>query len=489
MSFIEITKDVIFNAFTEKGDYAYESTGSYCLDFYASVGGMRFNLKMALMNFLKAYKEDPLTAIKLLFYTRDVRGGLGERSLFRYLFNTLANMYPSVAKQVVKYIPIYGRYDDLFAAFDTEIRRDVMDIIKEQLREDLENKKNNKPISLLAKWMPSINTSSDEVRDLAVRVSQSLGMTKEEYRKMLSCLRKDLIVENNLREKDYTFNYDEVPSNAMFKYQKAFFRNDGKRYNEYLDSVKQGNVKINSKVLYPYEVIRKFERGPYRLTDEEKISLDVIWNSFNREEITAKTIVVRDGSGSMLDDEQVSANSVATSLALLFAERLTGMFKNKFITFSSKPRLISVEGSSIEEKYKFICRYNDYTTTSIQKVYELIYKVYSHEKFRKEDALDRIVIISDMEFDEIKGFDASSYEYFKTLFAKKGFDLPEVVFWNVRSRHTHFPAKMSDNNVILVSGATPLIIDLISKYDISNSYDLMLKSLEKYSCFDNIKFE
>ena len=157
MGFIEITKDVIFNAFTEKGDLAYESTGSFCLDYYASIGGMRFNINEALMNFMKAYKEDPVIAIKLLFYTRDIRGGLGERSIFRYIFNTLCNMYPDVAKQVIKYIPIYGRYDDLFAGYDSPVRKEIISLIKTQLQEDLENKKHNQPISLLAKWMPSIN--------------------------------------------------------------------------------------------------------------------------------------------------------------------------------------------------------------------------------------------------------------------------------------------------------------------------------------------
>ena len=116
----------------------------------------------------------------------------------------------------------------------------------------------------------------------------------------------------------------------------------------------------------------------YNPSPEEKASLNTIWNSFDKTSISSKTIVVRDGSGSMYDCEAVSANCVATSLALLFAERLTGEFKNKFITFSSRPRIIEVKGNDIYEKYKFISKYDDISSTNIEAVYNLIFKVYQN---------------------------------------------------------------------------------------------------------------
>ena len=496
MSFIEITKEMLDVAFTENGDKAYKTTGSYCLDYFSLVGGMRFNFASALTNFMKAYKEDPILAIKILFFARDVRGGLGERNIFRFTFNSLCNFAPSVAKQVISYIPTYGRYDDLFSAYSTPVQNEVAEYIKEQLLKDVEAKKENRAISLLAKWMPSINTSSSETRVLAQKVASSLGMSKEEYRKTLSSLRKGLIIENNLREKDYTFDYEKVPGGAMFKYRNAFYKNDQERYEEYLDAVNKGEKKMNSSTLYPYEVIRKLENDFYFDEEDEKgmskqelASLNTIWNSFDRESIASKTIVVRDGSGSMLDNEMVSANSVATSLALLFAERLEGEFKNKFITFSSRPQLVEVQGETIEEKYKFMTRYNDYTNTDIEKVYNLILKVYNSPKFSKEDALDRIVIISDMEFDCAVDSNDSTFEVFKKKFEDLGYKLPEVVFWNVRARSTHVPVKMNEENVKLVSGASSSIIDMVTKNEAYNPYDMMIKCLEKYSCFDSIVIE
>ena len=201
MSFFEISEQILNNAFTENGDKAFNTTGSACLDYFSLVGGMRHNTIDALNLFMKAYFEDPKTAIKLLFYVRDIRAGLGERNLFRYHFNALVNMYPNVGRQLIKYIPEYGRFDDLLVALNTPIKKDVIKFIDDQLKIDVENKKNNRPISLLAKWLPSINTSSIETKELAKIIASSLGMKNVEYRKMLSFLRKDLIIENNLREK------------------------------------------------------------------------------------------------------------------------------------------------------------------------------------------------------------------------------------------------------------------------------------------------
>ena len=489
MSFIKITKDMLNVAFTENGDRAYKTSGYYCLDYFSLIGGMRYNYTNALNNFMKAYKEDPILAIKILFFARDIRGGLGERNIFRFTFNALCNLAPNVAKQVLAYIPTYGRYDDLFSAYSTPVRKEVVKMIKEQLNEDIQNKKDNKGISLLAKWMPSINTSSSETRVLAKKLASSLGMSNEEYRKTLSMLRKDFIIENNLREKDYSFDYESVPGGAMFKYRGAFFKHDEERYSAFLDAVNSGEKKINSSTIFPYEVIRKFENGDVN-TKKDANALDTIWNSFSREGIDSKTIVVRDGSGSMYDCEKVSANSVATSLALLFAERLEGEFKNKFITFSSHPKLVEVEGKTIKEKYNFISQFDDYSNTNIEKVYKLILNVYSNPNFKKEDALDRIVIISDMEFDCIEeDNEISTYEFFKKEFEKLGFKLPEVVFWNVRARSTHLPVTMNEANVKLVSGASSSIIDMVIKNDSTTPYEMMLKCLEKYSCFDSLIIE
>ena len=483
MGFYQITEKILNEAFTEKGDKAFKSTGSACLDYFSIVGGMRYNLNDALKLFMKSYYEDPILTIKILFYIRDINGGLGERNLFRAAFNTLSNMSPEVAKQLITYIPKYGRYDDLLVCLQTPLKEEVLELINNQLFEDIVNKKDGKPISLLAKWLPSINTSSQEARDLAKVIAKGLGMTKEEYRKTLSSLRKGMIVENNLREKDYTFKYDFIPGGAMLKYRKAFFRNDKERYNEYLGLLRDGKSKINTKNLYPYEIIRALDN---EVSSEELDALDIMWKNFDRSELTSKTIIVRDGSGSMYDNNPVSAISVATSLAILFAEQLTGEFKNKFITFSRNPEIVEIKGNTIYEKNEYLKLFDDYDTTNIKGVYDLILKTYKNKSFTKEDTLDRIVIISDMQFDALPNSSLSTFEYFEKEFEKIGFKIPEVVFWNVRARSIQFPT-INKYNVKLVGGASPKIIESIIKNTGLTAYGYMIECLEKYSCFDSIK--
>ena len=483
MSFYEITEKLLNEAFTENGDKAYRSTGSFCLDYFSLVGAMRFNLKDALNLFMKSYYEDPRLTIKILFYIRDIRSGLGERDLFRYALNSLANMYPHVAKQLIKYIPEYGRYDDLLVLIDSAACKDVIDFIKKQLDEDIKNKKDGKPISLLAKWLPSINTSSYETKIYASKIASALGLKKADYRKMLSFLRKGVIIENNLREKDYSFNYENLPGGAMFKYKGAFYRNDNERYKKYLEDLSSGKVKMNANTLYPYEVIRRLE---YDDRFDEYQTLDAIWKSFDRSNINSKTIIVRDGSGSMYDDYAVSANSVATSLAILFAEQLTGSFKDTFITFSSRPKLIKIKGDMIHEKYKYVSSFCDCSNTNIQKVYELILNVYKDKSFSANDALDRIVIISDMEFDCMVNAKMSTFEFFEKEFKKLGYKMPEVVFWNVRARSIHFPV-MNKLGVKLVSGASAKIIEMVTNNLSVDAYAFMIECLEKYSFVDKIE--
>lgn len=487
MNFIDITKEKLNRAFTENNDLAYATTSSACLDYFALIGAKRFDLDGAFACFIKAFYEDKLLAIKILFYTRDIKHGLGERNLFRYTFNALCNFYPSIAKQLLNYIPIYGRYDDLLVALNTPVENDMVKLIQKQLEIDIENKKNNKPISLLAKWLPSINTSSSETRMMANRLINLLNIDKKSYRQLLAFLRKDIIIENNLRLKDYTFNYENVPSCAMFLYKNAFLRNDEKRYSEYLDDLACNKKTINSQVLYPYQIVREIFNKKSIDSANRKV-LNLTWKELVGKTDDSKTLVVRDGSGSMYDGFNPSANDVASSLTILFAEKLTGLFHNKFITFSSRPKLVEFKDiQDIVDKCNFLMNYDDCSNTNIEKVYNLIIDIYKDKNFNKEDALDRIVIISDMEFDECSNVKLSTFEKFKKDFATIGYQMPQLVFFNVRARHMTLPVTKNEKGVILVSGSSKNIIDIITSNESFDPYDFMIKTLAKYNCFNTIK--
>ena len=487
--------------YTENEDIAYKSTGSACLDFFSLCGGMRRNLSDLDKLFAKAYAENPVVAIKILFYMRNIRGGLGERNSFRVLLKELAQFYPEMAKQIVYAVPEYGRWDDLLVLLDTPVKDDAIALIKSQIEKDKKAMEKGEEVSLLGKWLPSINTSSRESVARAKIVMAALGMKAVEYRKLCSALRKEIkILEDNLRRKDYTFDYSKQPSQAMLRYKKAFMCNDEERYKSFLNKVveqaeklargeeipEEEKVKLNTKTLYPYQIVSPFMdgwSGFKHLPDEKALPLEASWKALDRGTFGSKTIVVRDGSGDF------AAINIASSLALFFAEQLDGAYKNSFITFSSEPRLIQVPetADTFEKKLNFISKFDDCTNTDIGKVYSLILQVAKSGNVPKEEMIERILIISDMEFDYCAE-GVSTFEFYKKEFEAAGYELPEIVFWNVEARDTHLPVTMNEKGVKLVSGASANIFaDVVSgDLKVVTPYEFMLQILEPYAEFDKL---
>ena len=239
---------------TENGATTYISTKSHCLDLFGAIGAIRRSPENDIINrFIKAYAEDRDLALKTLFFARDAREGLGERRVFRVILNYLAKTEPGSVRRNIEYIAEYGRYDDLLCLIGTPCEKDVIRLIDAQLKKDIAS---DGSVSLLAKWLPSVNTSNKEAVRAARRLARLLGMSEMQYRKTVVALRKRIdILENRLRVMDYTFDYSKQPALAMLKYRSAFYDNDFDRYCEYLDNVKHGNAKMHTGVLTPYDVI------------------------------------------------------------------------------------------------------------------------------------------------------------------------------------------------------------------------------------------
>ena len=390
---------------------------------------------------------------------------------------------------------------------ETSVKDDAVALIKSQIEKDQSAMAEGREVSLLGKWLPSINTSRAESVSLAKQLMKALGMKAVEYRKLCSALRKEIkILENNLRTRDYTFDYSKQPSQAMLRYKKAFIRNDEERYKAFLNKAieqaekiargeeipEEERVKLNTKTLYPYQIVAPFMdgwRGTISLPDEQALPLEASWKSLDRGTYNSRTIVVRDGSGSMYHGIGDSPINIATSLALLFAEQLDGAYKNSFITFSENPHLIQIPETcdTLQKKLHFISKYGEVANTNIGRVYELILDVAKNNNVPKEEMIERILIISDMEFDYCAE-GVSSFEHWKHEFEKAGYELPELVFWNVEARDTHLPVTQNEKGVKLVSGASANIFaDVVSgDLKVVTPYDFMLKILEPYSEFDAI---
>lgn len=471
---------------TENGALTNASTFSDCLDLFATAGALRHaDDGEVIARVMRAYAESPELALKILFFARDVRGGLGERRFFRVALRCLADNAPHSVIKNIEYVPEFGRYDDLLALFGTECEAAALAYIKKAWDKDVAALDTERAeVTLLAKWLPSVNTSNADAVRAAKTVAKYLGLNDAQYRKTLTKLRARIkIIENNLRTRDYTFDYEKQPSGAMLKYRKAFMRNDGARYSEYLGRVAEGKAKMHTGTLTPYDIVYRC-LDVLNISPAERKALDVTWNALPEFSCGNNALAVVDGSGSMYSWTSPSPAAVAQSLGIYLAEHAEGEYAGHFITFSKTPKLVEIKGKDIYEKVKYCASFNEVANTNIAAVFELILNTAVKNKLPQSELPSRLYIISDMEFDYCAdGAELTNFEYAKAQYEANGYKLPELVFWNVDSRNTNQPVTMNDRGVILVSGFSPRIFDMVTGGNLS-PYAYMLDVLngERYAC-------
>ena len=502
--FISALNDALTNSkgnisITENGAIGYSTTGKKILDLNFQIPSLRtLSEKQIVDKFVEAYLEEPVVATLWLFYVRDVREGLGERRLFRACLPFIAKKVD--VKGLIELIPDYGRYDDIFVLMECGYKKEVMSFIKEQIVKDIKNRKENKPISLLAKWLKSENTSSKESRDLAHEIREGLGLDSKHYRQLLSNLRKYIdVTEVKMSAREFDqIDYSKVPSKASLNYKEAFKRNDKERYQAYIDSVNKGEAKINAATLYPHEIVHKYMERYCKPLDP---SLEALWKNLpDLVDNDETTLVVADGSGSMTSvvgrDSSVTALDVANGLALYFAQRAKGPFKNTYITFSETPQLVRVGSGSLYQDLRIARNHTEVANTNIEATFDLILNTAVQNKMKQEDLPKNILIISDMEFNDCTtcSSDKTYYGYrrnpvrqslfdeLKQRFESYGYKMPRLVFWNVNSRTDTIPVKENDLGVALVSGYSVNIVKMVLNGEL-DPYKNLLKTLftERYA--------
>ena len=451
---LEALKNEMNKTYTENGAVTNLSSGKDCLDLFATIGALRRESEQEIVErFLRAYSEDADIAMKILFFSRDVRGGLGERRVFRTVLRWLARNEKKSLVRNLPFVAEYGRWDDLLVLLDTPCRAEALALLKKQFTADMEALENKGEVSLLGKWLPSVNASNAETVSAAKQIAKAFGLSERDYRKALVKLRAHIrILENNLREKDYTFDYSKQPSKAMFKYRQAFMRNDGERYGSFMERVQKGETKLHTGTLLPYEIVQR----AYSCPEEERASLDVTWNALENYATDENALVVADGSGSMYWPNDPKPAAVAQSLAIYFAERNTGIFKNHFITFSHQPQLVEIKGEDFVDRVRYCVTFNECANTNIEAVFNLILTAAVNNKVPQSEMPSKLYIISDMEFDHCaSNASLTNFENAKRKFARYGYELPQIVFWNVASRNRQQPVTVNDRGVALASGNSP----------------------------------
>ena len=453
MIFAEAAKKLAVFTRTENGAVALNTTGDARLDFFGVAGSLRTAQKERIERlFAEAWKEDPLFATKIAFYARDVRGGLGERQTFRTLLQYMAKYHPEALRLNLDLIGVYGRYDDLYCLIGTPMEDEMWAAMKKQFEEDRMNLEQGNAISLLAKWIKTADASSEKTRKLGILTAQKLGYSVYEFKRLVRAMRKQIGVVEALMSAGRwdEIKYSAVPSRAMMIYRKAFMKHDAERYNQFIRKAVTGEETVHSATLYPYDIVEKVMQMNWsgcRIKEDD--ALEAQWRQLpDYVEKGTNAMVIADTSGSMY------GRPLATSvgLAVYFAERNTGPYHNMFMSFSGTSRIQVLKGDTLAQKIGSINMNDWMNNTNMQAAFQHILDIAVRYHVSADEMPKSLIVISDMEIDYCGDKDWTFYEKMAQKFRNYGYQIPNIVFWNVASRHDVFHADKKRTGVQLVSG-------------------------------------
>ena len=470
---------------TENGALTHKTTKSALLDLFAQGAAMRNRSDAdVILKFRNAFAEDNTYALKCLFYIRDVRGGQGERRFFRVAIKDLAKQNPQAVARNIENFPVYGRWDDLYCLVGTPCEKDAFDFIKRQLALDVQCK----TPSLLAKWLKSENTSSGDSRALGNKTRIALGMSHKQYRKTLSILRARINVLERLMSagKWDEIEFDKIPSRAGMIYKNAFARHDieraksEKNVQTFEEFAKDTTKQVNAKALYPYECVAEAQKYWHLGLDAtNRLMVNKSWDGLTDyfKGATLDALAVVDTSASMRASSASAPINVAISLGMYCADKARGPFAGHYVSFSSRPQLVKVEGADFCDN------------TNIEATFDMLLDTAIRTQCKPSDLPKTILILSDMEFDhgcgDRFGYRSSSVntrtaETLMEGIARKwnayGYELPHLVYWNLDARQDNIPQALGIGRVSFVSGFSPSILEFIIKG--KDGYQLMMEVLD-----------
>lgn len=464
---------------TENGMKAWATSDSASLDLFGKIGSARgVNLEK---DFNAALAENADRAVRILLWTRDVRGGAGERAQFRSLLVNLENQDPVLAGKIMHKIPFLGRWDDLFAYKDPINRKAALRMYADAIMDGNQ---------LAAKWAPRITSSKkaitagkqENLRN-ANDLRRTLMLSPKEYRQIL--VRNTNVVEQLMCAKQWNeINFSHVPSLASARYQKAFGKNASDAYSAYIrelqkpESERDPKVKINAGAVYPYDVVRSLKKGNAAVANAQFEALPNFVGD-------AKILPMVDVSGSMGVPlaGNTTALEVAISLGLYLSDRTSSDFKDMFLTFSGQSKIQTLKGT-LSQKYQQLSRAEWGMNTNLHSAFAEVLRVAKNGNVSQENMPDTILILSDMQFDSCVRHDDSALQMIRRKYEESGYKMPNVVFWNLTASAANTPVKTNDKGVALVSGFSPAIMATVLGADPEEftPYAMMMQTImnERY---------
>lgn len=466
-TFVTNIDNIQYYSTTEKGALTLSTSNSALVDLFFQIGASRQkSVSQKAELFRRAYGENPVLAIKILFWSRDPRQGAGERETFRQLINMFDDQ---TAAKLIELIPFYGRWDDLLVFVD---RKDPA--VNATLAATLQYGLCDDRVSgLCAKWMPRNGP-------VAAKLRKMFGYTPRQWRKML--VEKTNVVETKMCDREWSdIEYSQVPSVAFARYRKAFLRHDPDRYSAFINKVNAGEEKVNASAVFPHDVIKPLmcRFGKIRRFDDVLArSVDAQWAALPNYMQNMRVLPVIDVSGSMYTN--ISGNTqavdIAVGLGLYCAQKNQGDYHNVYSTFSRHPKLKKAKGEHISEMIASIDPSDWGMTTDIHACLNLILDHSIKHNVDQDEMPEMLLIISDMEFDDATNLD-TPFEVLCKQYQQAGYQLPKVVFWNVVARsNSNIPVTYRQDGVALISGFNTAILQSVLGGEI-NPQSVMLKTI------------
>lgn len=460
------------NARTENGALTNETSLSNCVDLFFAIGASRNSSKNSkIISFVKAFNENELVAFKILFWARDVRGGAGERKTFSDIITYIGNKRVDLIQKNIHLIPEYGRWSDVLYLLDTKSDKFALNLIKQGL---------SSKDSLCAKWLPRCSGKNHTKRRWANKIRKFLGLSPKNYRKLLTTSK---VVENLMCDNKFDeIEYSKVPSKAMSMYMNSFSKNDEYRFESYLESLRNGETKINSGAVYPYDIIQNLKFG-------NKEGSELQWNALpnfmeGNDEMILPLVDVSGSMGvAMGGNENLTAMDIAISLGLYISERNIGPFKDSFITFSRRPQMHVLNGG-LSDRYSQLKRADWGMNTNFTRVFKLILEKANEFELPQSEMPKKVLVLSDMQFDSADSYyDITNHNKIKDLYNESGYEMPQIVYWNLNSRCSTFPVTINESNCCLISGFSPSILKSVLGGDEMTPMSIMLKTInnERYN--------
>ena len=447
---------------TANGMAARKSTAKATVDLFYKIGASRG--KDITGDFTAAYVENADVALRIAQWARDVRGGAGERQLFRDILVHLEKRDPDAALALLKKIPEVGRWDDIFVFTSPVLKSAAYGMLGDALRA------NN---GLAAKWTPRKGQIAAEVRAF-------FGMTPKQYRKSLVGLTK--VVETQMCAGDWdNINFSHVPSVASRLYKKAFNRHTT-LFAEYVAKLVSGDktVKVNANAIFPHDVLKGIAHSYEKLDKTETDHVIAQWDALPNYVGDASILPLVDVSGSMttsVPGSTVRCLDVAVSLGLYLADKNKGVFKDTFLTFSSKPQLVTLKGN-IVDKVTQMSKSDWEMSTNLHAAMDKILSVAVKASVPASDMPAMLLVLSDMQFNQCARYDDSAMQMIERKFADAGYVVPQIVFWNLNASD-NVPVKADKSGTALVSGFSPSIMTslLAADMDQFTPEGIMLKTV------------